>query len=94
MCITLSSRHKYRSCCFQHPMAERAVEDQRLLLACRGFSREQSHMEVQSELCGTVRHCKVKTKRSDHMNTQAACSSPCAVPGWYEGAQSTALAQD
>ena len=94
MCITLSSRYKNRSWCFQHPMAQRAVEDQHLPLACHGFSHEQSHLESQSELCGTVRHCKVKTKRSNHTNTQAARSSPYAMPGWYKGAQSTALAQD
>ena len=94
MCITLSSRYKSRSCCFQHPMAQRAVDNQHLPLTCRGFSREQSHLEIQFELCGTVRHCKVKLKRSDHTNAQAARSSPYAMPGWYKGAQLMALAQD
>lgn len=94
MCITLSSRHKNSSCCFQHPTAQREVEDRHLLLACRGFSCERSHLEIQFELGGTVRHCKVKTKRSDLTNAQAACSSPYAMPGWYEGVRSMALAQD
>lgn len=76
MCLTVSSgcRNRFFSVAFWGTKCS----------ACSGFSHEPSHLEIQPELRGTVRHCEVKMKRSDYVNPQAACSSPCAVVGWYK----------